>query len=162
MNSSRLKKIIERIIFVQVCLRNLQSWLLILLRVREKSLLNDIKQLWKRKALFEKLLVPGCNVMSMGRAVHCMTKIGDEVYMEPSLGLRTHPSMYLSLHFWRKDNFCSGLLSYNCGTSFFSSIETNWLWRRRSVRWWWDATLSTFAEDLSSRGQGIVGSWEWD
>ena len=37
--------IIERIIFVQVCLRNLQFWLLILLRVREKSLLNDIKQL---------------------------------------------------------------------------------------------------------------------
>ena len=39
-----------------------------------------------------KFVVSGCNVKLMGKAIHCLAKIGDEVYMEPSkdsLALRT-------------------------------------------------------------------------
>jgi len=63
-----------------------------------------------------KFVVPGCNVKLMGKAIHCLAKIGDEVYMEPSkdsLALRTVNSSR------------SAYATYNFGSSFFSSIETN-------------------------------------
>ena len=37
-------------------------------------------------------VVPGCNVKLFGKAVHCLAKIGDEIYIEPtggSLAVRT-------------------------------------------------------------------------
>ena len=39
-----------------------------------------------------KFVVPGSNVKLLGKAIHCLAKIGDEVYLEPtrdSLALRT-------------------------------------------------------------------------
>ena len=38
-----------------------------------------------------KFVVPGSNVKLLGKAIHCLAKIGDEVYLEPardSLALR--------------------------------------------------------------------------
>jgi len=63
-----------------------------------------------------KFVVPGCNVKLLGKAIHCLAKIGDEVYMEPSkdsLALRTVNSSR------------SAYATYNFGSSFFSSIETD-------------------------------------
>jgi len=63
-----------------------------------------------------KFVVPGCNVKLLGKAIHCLAKIGDEVYFEPSkdsLALRTVNSSR------------SAYATYNFGSSFFSSIETD-------------------------------------
>jgi len=63
-----------------------------------------------------KFVVPGSNVKLFGKAIHCLAKIGDEVYMEPSkdsLALRTVNSSR------------SAYATYNFGSSFFSSIETS-------------------------------------
>jgi len=63
-----------------------------------------------------KFVVPGSNVKLLGKAIHCLAKIGDEVYLEPtrdSLALRTVNSSR------------SAYATYNFGSSFFSSIEPN-------------------------------------
>jgi len=61
-----------------------------------------------------KFVVPGNNVKLLGKAIHCLAKIGDEVYLEPtrdSLALRTVNSSR------------SAYATFNFGSSFFSSIE---------------------------------------
>jgi len=61
-----------------------------------------------------KFVVPGSNVKLLGKAIHCLAKVGDEVYLEPtkdSLALRTV-------------NSCrSAYATFNFGSSFFSAIE---------------------------------------
>eukprot|EP00092_Neocalanus_flemingeri_P099441 GFUD01126847.1.p1 GENE.GFUD01126847.1~~GFUD01126847.1.p1 ORF type:complete len:393 (-),score=161.67 GFUD01126847.1:126-1304(-) len=61
-----------------------------------------------------KFVVPGSNVKLLGKAIHCLAKIGDDVYLEPtrdSLALRTVNSSR------------SAYATFNFGSSFFSVIE---------------------------------------
>merc|ERR1719219_1609541 len=61
-----------------------------------------------------KFVVPGGNVKLLGKVIHSLAKIGDEVYIEPetdSLSLRSVNSSR------------SAYATFNIGPSFFSSIE---------------------------------------
>ena len=43
-----------------------------------------------------KFVIPGSNVKTTGKIIHCLAKIGDEVYLEPSLDSLTLRSVNLS------------------------------------------------------------------
>ena len=43
-----------------------------------------------------KFVIPGINVKTTGKAIHCLAKIGDEIYLEPSLDSLTLRSVNLS------------------------------------------------------------------
>ena len=77
-----------------------------------------------------KFVVSGCNVKLIGKAIHCLAKIGDEVYMEPSkdsLALRTvNSSRFKKINFALLRGlflFRSAYATYNFGSSFFSGLE---------------------------------------
>jgi len=61
-----------------------------------------------------KYVIPGANVKLFGKAIHCLAKIGDEVYLEPekdSLSLRTVNSSR------------SAYATFKFGINFFATIE---------------------------------------
>ena len=77
-----------------------------------------------------KFVVSGFNVKLMGKAIHCLAKIGDEVYMEPSkdsLALRTVNSSRLKkikLTLLRGlFLFRSAYAIYSLSSLFFSGLE---------------------------------------
>ena len=43
-----------------------------------------------------KFVIPSDNVKTTGKAIHCLAKIGDEIYLEPSLDSLTLRSVNLS------------------------------------------------------------------
>lgn len=61
-----------------------------------------------------KFVIPGANVKTTGKVIHCLAKIGDEVYLEPSLDSLTLRAVNLSR---------SAFAQFSFGSSFFSSIE---------------------------------------
>jgi len=81
-----------------------------------KQLISPTLIIFQSYSLFEnmKFVVPGSNVKLLGKAIHCLAKIGDEVYLEPandSLALRTVNSSR------------SAYATFSFGRSFFSTIE---------------------------------------
>jgi len=61
-----------------------------------------------------KFIIPGGNVKTMGKVIHCLAKIGDEVFLEPSVDSLTMRAVNLSR---------SAFAQFNFSASFFSSIE---------------------------------------
>jgi len=61
-----------------------------------------------------RFVVPGPNVKLLGKAIHCLARVGDEVYLEP-----THESLALRT----VNSSRSAYATFNFGQSFFSVIE---------------------------------------
>ena len=80
-----------------------------------------------------KFVIPDVNVKTTGKAIHCLAKIGDEIYLEPSLDGLTLRSVNLSrfgcqmkildLLFIFSLHFRSAFAQFSFGSSFFSTIE---------------------------------------
>ena len=80
-----------------------------------------------------KFVIPGGNVKTTGKVIHCLAKIGDEVYLEPSLDGLTLRSVNLSrsgphenqdfFFFISSLRVRSAFAQFSFGSSFFSSIE---------------------------------------
>ena len=77
-----------------------------------------------------KFVIPGINVKTTGKAIHCLAKIGDEIYLEPSLDSLTLRSVNLSrsgcrmkITFYLYFHCRSAFAQFCFGSSFFSSIE---------------------------------------
>ena len=80
-----------------------------------------------------KFVIPGGNVKTTGKVIHCLAKIGDEVYLEPSPDGLTLRSVNLSRSGCPENHdfmfiitslrFRSAFAQFSFGSSFFSSIE---------------------------------------
>ena len=80
-----------------------------------------------------KFVIPDVNVKTTGKVIHSLAKIGDEIYLEPSLDGLTLRSVNLSrfgcqmkildLLFIFSLHFRSAFAQFSFGSSFFSSIE---------------------------------------
>ncbi|XP_071790558.1 cell cycle checkpoint control protein RAD9A-like [Asterias amurensis] len=83
---------------------------------KHKSRLVELKHRGKSKTQIMKCMIPGSNIKVFGRSIHCLSKIGEDLYIEPlenGLALRTAnssrsayacfvfaPSFFLSYTTW--------------------------------------------------------------
>ena len=77
-----------------------------------------------------KFTIPGGNVKTTGKVIHCLAKIGEEVYMEPSkdgLTIRTVNLSRLAHCLLIQLVHCqasrSAFAEFKLGSTFFSSID---------------------------------------